>query len=117
MNQQQTGSRRSFVIASSGLSFWRGWLAYFGITGIVTAHLDLGHSVRFNRRWFYGPLDGLPRCWLVFPFFASLRPSRPFARHIQRLTGACRRGCESPIGGFSQGWAVLYFAARFISHL
>jgi len=92
-----------------------GWLAYIGITGIVTGHLDLHFSVRHGHRWFTKPLDGLPAVVAGFSFvclaaaFVSLCTSHPFIR--RRIPSWVRVSCW----WFVAGWAVLYFTARIMS--
>jgi len=92
-----------------------GWLVYFGITAIVTGHLDLHVSVRPSRRWFTKPLDGLPAVLAGFSFlslaaaFISICASHPLIK--PRLPPRVR-ACWWL---FAAGWAVLYFTARLIS--
>ncbi|HWH72062.1 MAG TPA: hypothetical protein VNT26_22055 [Candidatus Sulfotelmatobacter sp.] len=92
-----------------------GWLAYFGITAMVTAHLDLGHGARLSRRWFYGPLDGMPAVLAGGSFvclalaFSSIGASHPMLGH--RVPSWIR----ASYWWFFAGGAILYFTARFIS--
>jgi hypothetical protein len=92
------------------------WLIYFGIKGITTGHLDLGHGIRPSRRWFTRPLDGRPAMLAGFSLlslaaaFLSVCTSHPWIR--DRVPSWIRVSYWF----FFAGWAVLYFTARFMSH-
>lgn len=93
-----------------------GWLVYFGITGIVTGHLDLHFSVRMSRRWFTKPLDGFPAVLAGFSFlclaatFSSICLCHPLIK-ARRIPSWLR----GSYWWFFAGFFVLYFTARFIS--
>jgi hypothetical protein len=92
-----------------------GWFAYYGVTAIVTAHLDLGHGARLSRRWFSKPLDGPPAVLAGCAFlclaaaFGSISTSHPMLR--SRVPSCIR----ASYGLFFVGGIILYLAALLMT--
>jgi hypothetical protein len=88
------------------------WLVYVGIVGIVTGHLNLGHSVRHD--WFTKPLNGLPAVLAGFSFLclataflSVVCTSRRISPHVPvivvRETGADRASTDAGLVGILAG--------------
>jgi hypothetical protein len=92
-----------------------GWLVYFGIKAIATGHLYLGHGVRPSRRWFTKPLDGLPAVLAGFSFLSLAAAFAAVCIAYSRIGNRLPSWVRNSWWVFLAVWALLYFAAKFLS--
>ena len=92
-----------------------GWLAYFGIIGVATRHLDLSHGSIPSDRWFDKPLDGLPAVLAGFSFLSLAAAFASVCAAYSRIGNRLPSWMRSVCWWFVAGWALLYFSARLIS--